>query len=72
MTNRERAELLKAVLQPCLKKSRNPEWLTYRYNTTYGTKTDEGLIQVIERICFLDDNPPDAVISLKNPENNQV
>ena len=50
MTNQERAEMLVRVLKPCLKKSHHEDWLTYRYNTEWGTKTEQGLVNTIVRI----------------------
>jgi hypothetical protein len=50
MDERERAEYIIEVLKPCLKKSRSPDWSTYRYRTAWGTKTEEGLVEVIKRI----------------------
>jgi hypothetical protein len=43
MTKKEKAEYLIKLLKPCLKKSRNPEWSTFRYKTSWGSKTEEGL-----------------------------
>lgn len=50
MDNKDRVEYLIKVLKPCLKRSRNPEWSTYRYYTAWGSKTEEGLRQVIKRV----------------------
>ena len=55
MDNEERAEYLIKLLKPCLKKSRNPEWSTLRYQTLWGSKTEEGLKAVIMRVISGDD-----------------
>jgi len=50
MTSKEKATLLVKILKPCLKKSHHEDWSTYRYETEWGTKTEEGLINTIARI----------------------
>jgi len=50
MEEEKRAQYIIDVLRPCLKKSRDPAWSTYRYQTAWGSKTEEGLLQVIKRI----------------------
>ena len=50
MEDRKRAEYIIEILRPCLKKSHDPDWSTYRYRTAWGTKTEEGLVQVVLRI----------------------
>jgi hypothetical protein len=52
MNDEERANYLMKVLKPCLKKSRNPDWSTPRYVTAWGSKTEEGLRQIIKRIMI--------------------
>jgi len=51
----ERIEKLIEILTPCLKKSKNPEWASKRYYTSWGSKTDEGLKAVIHRVIFEND-----------------
>lgn len=50
MDDENRVEYLIQVLKPCLKRSRSPDWSTYRYRTVWGTKTEVGLRQTIKRI----------------------
>jgi hypothetical protein len=57
MTKKEKAEYLIKLLKPCLKKSRNPEWSTLRYKTSWGSKTEEGLKAVIMRVISGDELP---------------
>jgi len=57
MTKKEKAEYLIKLLKPCLKKSRNPEWSTFRYKTSWGSKTEEGLKAVIMRVISGDELP---------------
>ena len=57
MTKKEKAQYLIKLLKPCLKKSRNPEWYTFRYKTSWGSKTEEGLKAVIMCIISGDELP---------------
>jgi hypothetical protein len=57
MTKKEKAEYLIKLLKPCLKKSRNPEWSTFRYKTSWGSKTEKGLKAVIMRVISGDELP---------------
>jgi hypothetical protein len=57
MTKKEKAGYLIKLLKLCLKKSRNPEWSTFRYKTSWGSKTEEGLKEVIMRVISGDELP---------------
>ena len=45
-------------LHPCLKRSKRPEWSTFRYYTAWGSKTDIGLKSCLQRIIFDPDHKP--------------
>jgi hypothetical protein len=49
-TTEQKAEYIINLLKPCMKKSRNKEWSSERYNTEWGTKTIQGLRESIIRI----------------------
>ena len=57
MTKKEKAEYLIKLLKPCLKKSPNPEWSTFRYKTSWGSKTEGGLKAVFMRVISGDELP---------------
>ena len=48
----QRAERLIYVLHPGLKFKNNKVWSTKRINTTWGTKSSEGLKNIIMRIMY--------------------
>lgn len=57
MNRAQRVELLLKVLEPCLKKSRRPEWSGARYLTNWGSKTALGLGAVVFRIMYAEEIP---------------
>lgn len=46
----DKAEYIIELLKPCLKRSRNKEWKGLRYNTAWGSKSHEGLVNSIGRV----------------------
>ena len=46
---REHAEYIFKLIKPGLRKLTNPEWSSERYDTAWGTKSPEGMVESITR-----------------------